>query len=348
MKRLPSPQQITWFLDLNGTNQLNLNPPYQRKSVWTARDRKFFLDTIFRNYPCPAIFIHKETDEEGKTTYNVVDGKQRLQTILMFNNNEISIDKDFGDVTLNGKKFRELTTGQKRLFWDYVIVVDFVDLQNPDLINEVFDRLNRNAKNLNEQELRHAKFSGWFITEAEKETENQFWEKVKISTKSKAKRMKDIQFISELLMMVIEKKITGFNQDKISEFYAKYDNLTDLESEFDEDTYLSEKERIRTYIEQMESVSEIVTKWATTANNFYTLWSLVALNNDELPIGTELAEEYNSFMERVNNMTDETNPNNLTDEEDKHAFKYYSNSRGASTDLKQRSERLAALKEAIF
>ena len=103
MKRLPSPQQITWFLDLDKTGQLNLEPPYQRKSVWTLKDRKFFLDTIFRNYPCPAVFIHKVTDEEGKTTYNVVDGKQRLQTILMFKNNELIIDKDFGDVTLNCK-----------------------------------------------------------------------------------------------------------------------------------------------------------------------------------------------------------------------------------------------------
>ena len=94
-------------MDLDKTGQLNLEPPYQRKSVWTLKDRKFFLDTIFRNYPCPAVFIHKVTDEEGKTTYNVVDGKQRLQTILMFKNNELIIDKDFGDVTLNGKKITD-------------------------------------------------------------------------------------------------------------------------------------------------------------------------------------------------------------------------------------------------
>lgn len=290
MKRLPSPQQVTWFLDLDSTGQLNLDPPYQRKSVWTLRDRRFFLDTIFRNYPCPAIFIHKVTDEEGKTTYNVVDGKQRLQTILMFKNNEISIDRDFGETTLNGKKFKELTTDQKRKFWDYIIVVDFVDLPNSDLINEVFDRLNRNAKNLNEQELRHAKYSGWFMTEAEKESENLFWEKVKISTKAKAKRMKDVQFISELLIVLLDKKITGFNQDYITEFYAKYDNPLDTDPDFEEDAYLIEKERVRKYLEKMENEDGIIIKWATTVNNFYTLWSLVALYIEELPTPQELAD----------------------------------------------------------
>lgn len=348
MKRLPSPQQVTWFLDLDNTGQLNLDPPYQRKSVWTLRDRRFFLDTIFRNYPCPSIFIHKVTDEEGKTTYNVVDGKQRLQTILMFKNNEINIDKEFGDTTFNGKKFKELTIDQKRKFWDYIIVVDFVDLPNSDLINEVFDRLNRNSKNLNEQELRHAKYSGWFITESEKETENLFWEKVKISTKAKAKRMKDVQFISELLMVILAKKIVGFNHDHITEVYANYDTPSDSELEFEEDSYLSEKERIRTYIEQMENNGGVITKWATTVNNFYTLWSLVALFEEEVPTPIELATKYDRFMTKVGSMTDEIDPKSLSLPQDKLAYSYYTNSRGASIDLKQRNERLNTLKEAII
>lgn len=349
MKRLPSPQQITWFLDLDSTGQLNLDPPYQRKSVWTTKDRKFFLDTIFRNYPCPTIFIHKVTDDDGKTTYNVVDGKQRLQTILMFKNNDISIDEDYGDVTYDGKKFSELTPEQKRKFWNYVIVVDFVDLPDSGLINEVFDRLNRNVKKLNEQELRHAKYSGWFITEAEKETEHSFWEKVKISTKAKNKRMKDVQFVSELLMIILERKTIGFSQDHITEVYAKYDNLSDVEDDdFDEDIYLSEKERIRNYLDGMESSGAVITKWATTANNFYTLWSLVALEGSQLPDSSELAEKYDGFMEKVNSTTEEMTPTNESSREDKLVFAYYANSRGASTDLKQRTERFNALKEWIL
>ncbi len=346
MKRLPTSQQITWFIDLDTTNQLNLEPPYQRKSVWTLKDRKFFLDTIFRNYPCPTIFIHKETDEEGKTIYNVVDGKQRLQTILMFKNNEITLDKEFGDINFDGKKFNELTPEQKRQFWDYSIFVDFVDLADPSLINEVFDRLNRNAKNLNEQELRHAKFNGWFITEAEKETENMFWDTFKVSTKAKSKRMKDVQFISELLMVIIEKKIVGFDQDHINEIYAKYDNPSDLETEFDEDSYISEKERIKKYMEQMENDEKVIAKWTKTANNFYSLWSLVALSKEDLLKPKELTAKYNSFMEKVDSMTDEIDPRDLSSH-DKHAYTYYANSRGASTDLKQRTERRNALKEAL-
>ncbi|QLH08564.1 DUF262 domain-containing protein [Candidatus Nitrosotenuis sp. DW1] len=347
MERRPTMQDITWFLDLHRQGQLDLDPPYQRRSVWTPTDREYFLDTIFKNYPCPAIFLHKETDDVGKTTYHVVDGKQRLQTILMFKDNEVSIGKKFGDVNFVGKKFEDLSPDQKKRFWDYVIIVDFVN-PNSGLINEVFDRLNRNARNLNEQELRHAKYDGWFINEVEKEAENGFWEIVKISTKTKSKRMKDIQFISELLMVIIEKKIIGFDQNHIDTIYAKYNDLSNPEVVFEEDSYISEKDRIRNYLNEVEK-EKVITKWAITANNFYTLWSLVALLNvDELPAPKDLATKYNSFMEQVNEITEQTDPTKLDKNIVGTVYRYYENSRGASTDLKQRTERLNALKNGIL
>src|SRR5437867_3424020 len=104
MNRRLSPQDITWLLDLAKNDQLDLEPPYQRRSVWTRKDKQFFLDTIFRNYPSPAIFLHKSMTSEGKAVYHVVDGKQRLQTILDFVAGKVRIGDDFGDVRLAGKR----------------------------------------------------------------------------------------------------------------------------------------------------------------------------------------------------------------------------------------------------
>lgn len=347
MNRIPGPQQITWFLDLYNQNRLNLEPPYQRKNVWSLKERQFFLDTIFRNFPCPAIFIQKETDESGNTTYNVVDGKQRLETIFMFSRNELKISKNFGNEKYNGKTLEELDITQKREFWDYIMVVDIVDLSNLDLINEVFDRLNRVSVKLNPQELRHAQFDGWFITQIEKESDDSFWEKVKVSTKVKSKRMYDNQLISELFMVILEKKIVGFDQLHISEIYVKYDDLSILN--FDEENFFQEKERIKKYIEEIEDDSNLIKKWASTANNFYSLWSLITLiKESELPPVTEFIQKYDSFMEKVSTMNDKINPDNLTSEQDKQAYTYFANSRGASTDIKQRSERLKILKKEIL
>jgi uncharacterized protein with ParB-like and HNH nuclease domain len=121
MQRRLSTQDLTWLLDLNQNKQLDLDPPYQRRSVWTRRDKQFFLDTIFRNYPSPAIFLHKTIDENGKATYHVVDGKQRTQTILDFVNDRVRIANDFGDIRLTGKKWSDLQgeQGLKQLLWNY-------------------------------------------------------------------------------------------------------------------------------------------------------------------------------------------------------------------------------------
>ena len=101
MRRQSSIHPISWFLDLYRSEQLDLHPSYQRRSVWSPKDRRFFLDTIFRNYPCPPLFLHRSIDEKGFSTYHVVDGKQRLETVLMFARNEIAIDGCYSGMAEN-------------------------------------------------------------------------------------------------------------------------------------------------------------------------------------------------------------------------------------------------------
>lgn len=354
MNRQPSVQDISWFIDLNNINRLDLKPPYQRRSVWTANDRRFFLDTIFRNYPCPPIFIHKTIDESGSATYHVVDGKQRLETILLFSQNKIALSRDFGNDKLDGKKFKDLGPEQKRIFWNYSLPVDFIDLPNDLVINQIFDRVNRNSRNLERQELRHARYDGWFINEAENEAdEDPFWENIKITTKAKAKRMKNVQLVSELLLIILEKKIVGFDQDYLDEMYAKYDSLDDL-AEFDEDEYMDKKTFVKSFILRMENHNSSITTHAKTASNIHTLFAVVSL--DQINDSPEnFANKYNTFMELVDELKDVTNieekyndPNNPQPRNAEHALMYARNNRGASTEPPQREARYNALKSGVL
>jgi uncharacterized protein with ParB-like and HNH nuclease domain len=63
--------------------QINLNPGFQRKSVWTISDRRRLIQSIVQGYPLPSIFLYQR-DHQGRLIYDVIDGKQRLETILMF------------------------------------------------------------------------------------------------------------------------------------------------------------------------------------------------------------------------------------------------------------------------
>ncbi|MFI3190835.1 hypothetical protein BCS42_03790 [Crenothrix sp. D3] len=234
--RRPTQQDLSWFLDLYAQGKLNLNPPYQRKSVWMPKDKRFFLDTVLNNYPCPAIYLQKYTDEHYKTTYNVIDGKQRLTTVIEFYANKIRLPDDLGDVTLNNKKWSEIEDDKvKKNFLNYSFSVETLDSLDYTGWNTVFDRLNRNAKTLSHQELRHARFDGWLINRAEQEAENPFWKEIKISSTSKARRMKDVEFISILMLVILEGEIVGFPQGDLDILYARYNEIS--ESDKTEETF---------------------------------------------------------------------------------------------------------------
>src|SRR5438128_12563519 len=63
--------------------RLDFNLGFQRDGVWMPSDRSLLIDSIVRNYPIPAIFLYKS--QVGRDpVYYVLDGKQRLESILRF------------------------------------------------------------------------------------------------------------------------------------------------------------------------------------------------------------------------------------------------------------------------
>src|SRR5947209_12335770 len=63
--------------------KINLSPVFQRGRVWNLKMRRELVKNIILRRPIPAIFLYK--DEAGsKYTDAILDGKQRLESILMF------------------------------------------------------------------------------------------------------------------------------------------------------------------------------------------------------------------------------------------------------------------------
>src|SRR5689334_19458608 len=65
--------------------QINLDPPYQRKPAWKTKQRLLLLSSLFNGIPIPALIFHKRFDSKlNREIYDVLDGKQRVETILHF------------------------------------------------------------------------------------------------------------------------------------------------------------------------------------------------------------------------------------------------------------------------
>lgn len=348
MGRTLTTQDVSWFLDLYDKGQLDLDPPYQRRSVWSPKDRRYFIDTILNNYPAPPIFLHKTLDDNGRSTYHVVDGKQRLQTIILFRDNKVAIPSDFSDVTLQNKRWKKLEKGTKEVFWNYVLIVEMLPDAGEAAIKNTFERINRNSRKLTAQEMRHAKYDGWFIRAVEAEAAREEWREFGVVTTARTKRMADTQFISELFAVIIRNEISGFDQDDLDQLYADFDDIEDADPFDDDDFYIKLAAAKRTIADMIKAVPT-TNDHLKTHGHFYTLWSAIVLKKDELLEPAVLAKRYTEFMALVSDRLsgDPDEDDEKRSEIEKLADQYGSNSRGASTDKTQRQARLDALIEAL-
>ena len=76
---------ITEFIGHAENGELNLSPSFQRADVWPTTTSQQLIESILRGIPLPSIIILDKVDPStGSTSYEVVDGKQRLTSILRF------------------------------------------------------------------------------------------------------------------------------------------------------------------------------------------------------------------------------------------------------------------------
>lgn len=346
MTRTISPQDVSWFLDLNDKGQLDLDPPYQRRSVWTSKDKRFFIDTILNNYPAPPIFLHKSLDDNGRATYHVVDGKQRLQTIIEFAANKIRIPDDFADVTLQKKRWNDLQRETREIFWNYVLIVEMLPSVDDASIRDTFERINRNSRKLERQEIRHAKYDGWLIQAVEAEAEKDEWKEFGIVTTARAKRMSDVQFVSELFAINLKAKLNGFDQDWLDELYAEFEEPEE-DALFVQEDFRRGLERAKDIVERIIKLEPDIKTYTKVLTHFYTLWGFLVLQTDENLQADAFASAYLAFMNQVADEIRAVKDGDQLAQVNEQVRVYAANSRGASTDLTPRKARHDQLTHAM-
>ena len=120
---------------------------FQRQFVWKEKDKRDLIDTIMKGLPIPAIFIcDAGTDFTSLSKrYNVLDGRQRLESIFEFLQDKYQYE---------GKYFKDFTDEEKKCVLNYniTLIQMYIEPDDTKKIKEIFKRLNKNAYNLNRME----------------------------------------------------------------------------------------------------------------------------------------------------------------------------------------------------
>lgn len=219
--RLPTTIDINQIISWNNNNELVLKPVYQRNKVWNDSAKSYLIDSIMRNYPIPPIFIREKLNlKERKTIREVVDGQQRISTMIDFYNNKFSI-KQSQNKELGGRTFSDFDEELQEKFLTYKIVIEKITEKDDSLVFDMFARLNSNSIPLNKQELRNAKFSGDFKVAAYEVAlaYRDLFSNYNIFSKAQMSRMSDVEFVS-VIMMEYETGIIDTNSKTIDKYYS--------------------------------------------------------------------------------------------------------------------------------
>src|SRR3990167_35408 len=98
---------------------IEFHPDYQRgDDAWNKTQKQYLIDTIIRGMDIPKIYLRKLLD----SMYEVVDGQQRINSILGFKRGEYRLRSDCDPVmgiSVSNMKYDQLDSCIKDLFDDY-------------------------------------------------------------------------------------------------------------------------------------------------------------------------------------------------------------------------------------
>lgn len=212
-----SNRRLRVLLTAIGNKTLIPQPDFQRRLVWTNKDKVEFIKTVLEGYPFPEIYIAagRVDPKTGDGAEVLVDGQQRMTSLFQY-------FKGSTEIKLGDKipSYSSLSEEDQIKFLEYSVVVR--DMGNMPLsqIKEVFQRINSTSYGLNAMELHNSRFGGEFKKAAEEFSQNDFFDEKRFFSSSDIKRMNDVKFCLGLMITIMS---TYFNRDsELEDYLEKY------------------------------------------------------------------------------------------------------------------------------
>ncbi len=157
---------IGWFDTRIGRGKVNPKPPYQRSYIREG-DEKFrvrLVESVLCECPIPSLYLC----DTGDSNLDVLDGQQRIRTLVAFANNEFQIKKKHLDpekwtegslAAVHNKYYKDLPEDLQDRFQDYQLKCDIFTESDEWRARDIYVRINAETKNLKPMELFKAQYA---------------------------------------------------------------------------------------------------------------------------------------------------------------------------------------------
>jgi len=196
--------------------QIDLNPAFQRRDVWTDAAQSSLIESFFLNIPIPQIMLAAKPRE--RSSFIVIDGKQRLLAIKQFIDGKKSDGRPF-----KLKKMRVLTELEGKTWADIQQDENQKDMflnstqratvlrgwDDEKTLYEIFYRLNNGSVKLSPMELRMSLHPGAFMSFIVKWTDDPRALRRLLRLKNADKRMSDVELAIRFLSFTSDNLYKG-------------------------------------------------------------------------------------------------------------------------------------------
>jgi len=172
--------------------------PFQRNFIWKSDRASQLVESVIMNVPIPPLYFA----EEENYRWLVIDGLQRLNSLLSYFQNEFALQNLEIIKDLEGMKYKDLPPKPKSLLRDGLMRVNVIkEDSHPDIKYDIFMRLNKGSVTLNYQELRNCLYRGHLNDQTrEYVAKNKEFQKV-LNLKQAHPRFLDVELIMRIFAL---------------------------------------------------------------------------------------------------------------------------------------------------
>jgi hypothetical protein len=316
---------IDSLLGPRSLNKINYSPYYQRNYVWDVSKASYFIESILLGTEIPPLIFFNNNSE-----IEVIDGRQRFETILRFTKNEFALtQKGLPSLTQLAKlSFDDIAKKDNSIIESFLDsklrVIEFALVNEPPLDKYLEDRVKKEI---------FSRYNSGITPLKKSEIDNAIYDENLISTKFKQLFQKDKKLLFlfyKTFFLVKENEVNNPPLDKILEFIRRYivlpkcpinyfarSSKTAIISklyEYLSDTVEKEDELVNAFIEKSKivaSAQEIAEKNDFKSNRFIyqcLLWAICVCEEEGVRLDLftdDLKYDYVKFAsENINRYND--------------------------------------------